>query len=141
MKTKSFALLLTISTIFLSGCGCTNCDSQDPAIKQIKTIKKMSFESNKKNAYLRLAQRPDLSNAAQIQLVKAAFDTLEFDSSKEMVLLTLIENPSFSTDAETAIMDRLYRLSFGSTTNNILTAIDAVHTLRDMENSEPVITN
>ena len=140
MKTKILVLLLITSAFFLIGCACTSCNTQDPARQQINAVRKMSFESNRKTAYLSIAQRPDLSDTAQVQLVKAVFDTLEFDDSKKMVLLALIENPSFSENAETAILKRLNGVSFDNTKANILMAIDAVHTLRNIESTEPVTT-
>ena len=136
MKMKLFTLVFTISAIFITGCSSTY-DSEtiydDSTIKEISAVREMNFESNKTDAYTRIASRTDLSEAAQVRLVKTVFDELSFDSSKSTVLLTLIDNPAFCPAAETAIMKRLGRLSFESTKNNILTAVNAVKTLHSDE--------
>lgn len=139
MKTKISFLLLIVSALICKGCA--QISSDDPIIEQINSVRTLSFESNRKNAYLRIAQNPDLTDKAQVHLIKSVFDTLEFDSSKEMVLLTLIENPSFCEDAETAILKRLNRISFEKTKDNILKAIDAAHTWRNMNNTEQGTAN
>lgn len=119
------ALFLTITVLILEFSGCSNVDLSDPTISEIKAVRELDFQNNKKSAYLRIAIREDLSNQAQVYLVKEVFDNLAFDDSKEHVLLALIDNPSFSTDAEKAILDRMNRIKFNVTKEHLLLAIDA----------------
>ncbi len=86
-------------------------------------MRELSFESDRKQGYERIAGREGLSAEAQIHLVESVCDKLSFDSAKEEVLLTLIANPSFCSEAEQAILDRLDRLAFEISRKKILEAI------------------
>ncbi len=95
----------------------------DEAIWEMNAVSELSFESDRKQGYERIAGRKGLSAEAQIHLVESVLDKLSFDSAKEEVLLTLIANPSFCSEAEQAILDRLDRLAFEISRKKILEAI------------------
>jgi PBP1b-binding outer membrane lipoprotein LpoB len=72
MKMKLFTFLFTISAIFITGCSNTY-DSEtiydDSTIEEISAVRKMNFESNKTDAYTRIASRTDLSDEKTGQTV------------------------------------------------------------------------
>ncbi len=95
----------------------------DETIAEIDAAGKLVLESHKRDAYERIAGRDYLSQEAQIHLVKAVFDKLVLESSKEDVLLTLIKNPSFCPAGEQTILNGLDKLALESDKRNILNAI------------------
>jgi len=92
-------------------------------IAEIDAIGKLSFNSERKKGYERIAAREGLAPAAQVHLVEAVLEKLSFDSGKEEVLLTLIENPDFCSAAEREILEGIDRLAFESSKKKILSAI------------------
>ncbi len=95
----------------------------DGTIAEIDAVGKLVLESHKRDAYEKIAGRDYLGPEAQIHLIQAVFDKLVLESSKENVLLTLINNPSFCPAGERAILDRLDKLALESDKRNILNAI------------------
>ncbi|MHC4543442.1 MAG: hypothetical protein ACYTDW_00630 [Planctomycetota bacterium] len=95
----------------------------DGTIEEINAVGKLSFEPHRRDAYKRIAKRPELSDAAQEHLVNAVFDNLSFEPMKRDVLMALISNPCFSPAGRQAILSQLDRLSFESTKTEILEAI------------------
>ncbi len=132
---------ITLLAVLLSLAGCLvvvkdetvepvpdpRCPDAAETIAAIDAISKMSFDSDKQDAYQAIARREHLCDAPQVHLVEAVFKHLSFENSKEAVLLTLINNPEFSPAGERAILDRLHRLSFEHTKKRILDAINARH--------------
>ena len=123
---------LIISAICLGGCivivdeetrGPGIYSPEDDTIAEIDAVGKLSFDSDRKQGYERIAARQGLSAEAQVHLVEAALGRLSFDNSKEDVLLTLIENPDFSSTAERTILEKLDKLAFPSSKKRILKAI------------------
>lgn len=135
MKKSFLAVGVFVLSICLQGClvivdeeqehsrGPTRHLPQDGTIAEIDAIGKLALESHKRDAYGKIAGRDPLGPEAQIHLVKAVFDNLALESSKEDVLLTLIHNPSFCPAGERAILDRLDMLALESDKRNILNAI------------------
>ena len=99
------------------------CVPADGIIEEIDAVGKLSFEPSRRDAYMRIARRPGLSDAAQEHLVSAVFDNLSFEPSKRDVLMALISNPCFSPAGRQAILSQLDRLSFEPTKTEILEAI------------------
>ena len=95
----------------------------DDTIAEIDAVGKLPFDSDREQAYKRIADREGLSPEAQVHLVEAALGRLSFDNAKEDVLLTLIENPDFSRAAERTILEKLDRLAFANSKKKILKAI------------------
>ncbi|MHC4070182.1 MAG: hypothetical protein ACYSR8_11540 [Planctomycetota bacterium] len=95
----------------------------DGVIEEINAAGKLSFDPHRRDAYMRIAKRPDLSDAAQVHLVNAAFDNLSFEPMKRDVLMALISNPCFSPAGRQAILTQLDKLSFEPTKTEILEAI------------------
>ena len=92
-------------------------------IREIDTAGQLAFDNNKAAILTSIAQREDLSPAAQVHLVDVTFKHLSFENMKVDVLLALIENPNFSTDARSAILGRLDRLAFETNKIKILEAL------------------
>ena len=95
----------------------------DETITEIDAVGKLPFDSDRKQGYERIAAREGLSAEAQVHLVEAALGKLAFDNAKEEVLLTLIKNPDFSSEAERTILEKLDRLAFSSSKKKVLKAI------------------
>ena len=125
---------LLVSAICLGGCifivdeetrgpGRPGTYSPDDTIAEIDAVGKLSFDSDREQGYERIAARQGLSAEAQVHLVEAALGRLSFDNAKEDVLLTLIENPDFSSDAERTILEKLDKLAFANSKKKILKAI------------------
>jgi len=130
MKNSLIVVELVASMLCVGGCtifageetrrtrGCS-----DATIAEIDAIGKLSFNSERKKGYARVAAREGLGAAAQVHLVEAVLDKLSFDSAKEEVLLTLIDNQGFCSAAEREILERIDRLAFESSKKKILKAI------------------
>jgi hypothetical protein len=95
----------------------------DSVIEEINAVGKLSFEPHRRDAYDRIAKRPELSDAAQVHLVNAVFDNLSFEPFKRDLLMALISNPCFSPAGRQAILTQLDRLSFEPNKTKILEAI------------------
>ena len=95
----------------------------DATIAEIDAIGKLSFDSERKKGYERIAAREGLAAAAQVYLAEAVLSKLSFDNAKEQVLLTLIENPDFCSAAERELLERIDALAFESSKKKILKAI------------------
>jgi len=126
---------LFVSAICLGGCVVIVDDEtrgpsgpgiyspDDDTIAEIDAVGKLPFDSDREQGYKRIAERRGLSPEAQVHLIEAALGRLSFDNAKEDVLLTLIENPDFSGEAERIILGKLDRLAFSSSKKKILKAI------------------
>ena len=125
---------LLVSAICLGGCifivdeetrgpGRPGTYPPDDTIAEIDAVGKLSFDSDREQGYERIAARQGLSAEAQVHLVEAALGRLSFDNAKEDVLLTLIENPDFSSDAERTILEKLDKLAFANSKKKVLKAI------------------
>ena len=135
MKKGLLAVGLFVSAACLTGClvivseetrgrdGPPVCAPADETIAEIDAVSKLSFDSDRKQGYKRIAERTELRADAQVYLVEAVFEKLSFDNAKEEVLLTLIGNPSFCRAAEQAILEGLDRLAFENSKKRILKAI------------------
>lgn len=134
MRKSLLAIGLFVSAICAGGCFVVvNEETREPrertrlpvdqTIAEIDAVSNLSFESDRKQGYKRIAQRQGLSAEAQVHLVETALGKLAFDSAKEEVLLTLIENPDFCHAAEQAILEDLNKLAFENSKKKILEAI------------------
>ena len=131
MKSGLIVVGLAVSVFCLGGCLLVVHDetqdhgrgSAGAPIAEIDAVGKLSFDSERKAGYERIARREGLSSKAQVYLVKAVLDKLSFDNAKEQVLLTLISNPDFSGAAEREILENIDRLAFESSKKKILKAI------------------
>jgi len=99
------------------------CVPANATIEEIDAVTKLAFESSRRGAYRRIAERQGLSDPAQAHLVQAVFDNLSLESSREEILLTLIKNPSFSCTGRTAILAHLEQLALESTKQRMLKAM------------------
>jgi len=132
MNRRLLVFGLFVSAICIGGCvfivdeetrGPRPHRPDDETIAEIDAVGKLSFDSDRKQGYERIAERQGLSPEAQVHLVEAVLGKLSFDNAKEDVLLMLIENPDFSSDAERTILDKLDKLAFASSKKRILKAI------------------
>jgi len=100
------------------------CPFNPHEIEEIDAAASLSFDSDRAEAYKRIARRPCLSNEAQVHLVNQVFARLSFENMTEEVLVELIRSPGFSCDAQGAILSQIKRLSFDSTRSKILKELD-----------------
>ena len=129
MRNGLIIIGFAVSLLCLGGCfvfddnndqGGTSADS---TIAEIDAVGELSFDSERRSGYKRIARREGLRPVAQIHLVGAVLDTLSRDDAKQDVLLTLIKNPSFSSVTEHEILNSIDQLVFESTKKDILKAI------------------
>ena len=131
MRNGLIIIGFAVSVLWLGGCSVFVGDethdrggaSAGSAIAEIDAVGELSFDSERKDGYKRIAKREGLSAGAQVYLVEAVLDKLSFDNAKEEVLLTLIKNPSFSSVAENEILDNIDELAFERSKKKILQAI------------------
>ncbi len=131
MKNGMIVVGVAVSVLYLGGCIFVHSDethdhgrgSADGTISEIDAIGKLSFDSERQKGYERIARRPAVSPEAQVYLVEAVLKKLSFDNAKEEVLLSLIDNPDLSGDAEREILERIDRLAFESSKEKVLKAI------------------
>jgi hypothetical protein len=130
MRNGLLVVELVVLMLFAGGCDVFVGDEARRArvgsgatIAEIDAVGELSFDSERTKGYEHIAAREGLGAAAQVHLVEAVLDKLSFDNAKEQVLLTLIENPGFSSAAEREILERIDGLAFESSKKNILKAI------------------
>ena len=130
MKKGSLVVGLFASVLCVGGCAVFVSEEtrghrggSDGTIAEIDAVGKLSFDSERKKGYERIAERQRLSPEVQVHLVEAVLGKLSFDNAKEQVLLTLIENPGFSSAAEREILERIDALAFESSRKKVLKAI------------------
>ena len=130
MKKGLLVVGLVVSALCLGGCIVFvgeetrgNRRDSDATIAEIDAVGKLSFDSERKRGYERIAERQGLSPRAQVHLVEAVLGKLSFDNAKEQVLLTLIENPDFCSAAEREVLENIDRLAFESSKKKVLKAI------------------
>ena len=130
MKNSLIVVGLVVSVLCVGGCIVFvgeetrgHRGDSDATIAEIDAVGKLSFDSERKKGYERIAERQGLSPGAQVHLVEAVLGKLSFDNAKEQVLLTLIDNPGFCSAAEREILERIDRLAFESGKRKILKAI------------------
>ncbi|MDH4238288.1 MAG: hypothetical protein OEW48_01870 [Phycisphaerae bacterium] len=99
------------------------CVPADVVIEEINAAGKLSFEPHRRDAYMRIAKRPNLHDAAQEHLVNSVFNNMSFEPWKRDVLMALISNPCFSPAGRQTILTQLDRLSFEPYRRDILEAI------------------
>jgi hypothetical protein len=100
-----------------------NASDNDAVIAEIDAVGKLPFDSDREQAYKRIAARKGLSARGQVHLVEAVFSSLAFENAKTDVLLTLIANPDFSSAAEREILEKIDKLAFPRSKKTILKAI------------------
>jgi hypothetical protein len=99
-------------------------NTEDAALMaEIDAAGKLSFDSGRVAALQNIASRPALDSAAQVHLVNAAFERLEFEASKLQVLMTLIQNPALSPAGKEAIFRQIDRLEFDGSKRQVIDAI------------------
>lgn len=130
-------LIVGLLLMVVAGAGCVVIDVEkvrtckpaaaaEPAettIREIDAVGQMSFDHDRQSGYKRIAQREGLGEAAQVHLVEAVFDRLQFEHAKMDVLLSLVANPSFGSAGESAVLERVGRLSFEHNKRKVLDAI------------------
>lgn len=130
MRNGLLVVELALLMLFAGGCDVfvggetrRTRDGSGATIAEIDAVSRLSFDSERKTGYERIAAREGLGAAAQVHLVGAVLDSLSFDNAKEQVLLTLIENPDFCSAAKRRILERIDSLAFESSKKKILDAI------------------
>ena len=106
-----------------STCRTEVAEPETVTIREIDAVGKLSSDSNREDGYKRIARRHGLSTAAQVHLIEAVFENLSRDSAKEKVLLTLIHNRCFRSEAKTAILDRIDGLARESSREKVMDAM------------------
>jgi hypothetical protein len=135
--TKHSVVLLALAalSLLLGGCEIIIDDGDWPddqqienphdstVITEIDAAGTLAFESDKHAAYMRIAERPGLSDTVVVHLVEAIFEKLSFESSQLDILLNIIGGPNFSPAAKEEILGSLSKLEFESSKSKVLDAI------------------
>ena len=100
--------------------------SSNETVIEIDAIGKLAFDNSRRDGFKRIAQREGLHPEAQVHLIRAAFQKLAFENSRKEILLTLINNPSFCSDAKIEILENLNKMAFDNSKEEILKAINDV---------------
>lgn len=108
-------------------------------IAEIEAIGKLHMDSSKTNRYAAIAARENLACGAQGKLVNAVFSKLHMESSKQRVLLALIENRCFCTAGKMAILKRLSKLHMESNKEQILSVLNERGELKNCEEEVEVV--
>lgn len=136
MRICALLAVLVLATGWTGGClvihsekthapRSESVEPEDVTIREIDAVGKLAFDNNRRDAYQGIAERPGLSDGAQVHLVEAALGCLAFENSKVDVLQALIHNPCFSPAAKAAVLERLDRLAFEHNRRKILDAMSA----------------
>ncbi len=106
-------------------CG-TDCARADDStvIAEIDAASRLFSDSDKTDVYMAIARRPHLSGKAQNHLVRSAMRNIFSDTSKESVLLAVIENPCFNDAGKKAVLSNLNSLFSDSRKKRVLKAIN-----------------
>ena len=133
---RLLAIALVLVAVCASGCVVIHKDEEvtprprpaatgpaDVTIQEIDAAGKLAFDNDREAAFKKIAQREGLSEPAQLHLIDATFERLAFENAKVSVLLTLVDNPSFSPAARATLLDRLDRLAFENDKRQILDAL------------------
>jgi hypothetical protein len=133
MKTWLLIVGLALATALANGCividtektetSLSSTEPEDVTIREIDAVGELSLENNQREAYKRIAQRHNLASGAQVHLVEAVFEHLSLENSKVDVLLALVHNRCFSSEAKGAILDRLDGLALENSRREILSAM------------------
>ena len=106
MRTAILSVLVIGLVVGMCGCvvsiggDCSKCGKRaiveggemTATMAEIEALGSLISEGSKADGYMALAQRGDLSEAERICLLKAVEDNLISDSSKEEILMVLIQN-------------------------------------------------
>jgi hypothetical protein len=90
---------------------------------EIDAAAALTFDDSRAEIYRAVAGRPGLTPGEQAHLVCTALRTLSFDSTREDVLLRLVENPEFAPRAKACILRNLNRFSFDDARVRLLHAM------------------
>lgn len=138
MKKHFCVHLILLALCFASGClvivgGKTSHThtsvpteeaAPDRIISEIDAVCKLDFEGHKKQRFVKMAGREDLSCAGQEYLAVQSLKHLDFEPSKVDVLLALIANPSFCDETGTVIVRHIDALDFEPSKMKVLNALD-----------------
>jgi hypothetical protein len=93
-------------------------------LAEIDAAAKLEFDNNRMQALSAIAARPNLSAAAQGQLVQTALTRLDFENAKVTVLQSLIKNPAFGEAGRQAIMENLDKFTFENSKQTIMNSVN-----------------
>jgi hypothetical protein len=95
----------------------------DAVIEEIEAVRKLGIESDRYALFHGIAERPHLSPAGQVHLVKVASESLAIESDRSDVLLTLARNPGLSEEGVRALVRRVDSLAIESDRSELLAAV------------------
>ncbi|MBN1422102.1 MAG: hypothetical protein JXP34_25235 [Planctomycetes bacterium] len=96
----------------------------DAILREIEAAQTLTFEADRLEIFLGIAERPDLAPEDQAALIHAGLRSLSFEASKEALALALIRNPAFSDRAKVRLLSSLDQFTFDSSKRKIMAAID-----------------
>jgi len=115
------------------GLSCTSGPAPEPGpaptdlvLREIEAARILTFEADRLEAFLRIAERPDLAPEDQAALIHAGLRSLSFEACKEALALALIRNPGFADRAKVRLLASLDQFTFDSSKRKIRQAIEAL---------------
>ena len=107
----------------LSSLRSETAESEEVTIQEIDAVVKLSVENHRRDNYRHIAHRHGLSTGAQVHLVEAVFGNLSRDDAKVDVLVALVHNRCFHSEAKAAILKHLDELSREDSRRKVLDAM------------------
>jgi hypothetical protein len=133
MKDLIRLLATAVVGILLAGCIVVATDDSPPVVEppspeaatraEIDAAGNLGFDNSRVAALNTIAGRANLSQSAQVHLVKTVFRRLTFDNNQMTVLRTLIANESFSNAAKQTLLAQMSKLHFESSKSALLQLI------------------
>ena len=133
----AFGLTLVVLAFVVSGCvvaiGNSHPRSEksgghahdtDMVIAEIDAAGKLFSDGDKTSVYKGIAGRKGLSSRTQAYLVKESCRHIFSDSSKEEVMIVLIDNPCFDDAGKRAVLSNLGHLFSDSRKKRVLEAMN-----------------
>lgn len=133
-------LALPVTLVLLAGCSVhidtnktttrklTHLEVPGPhgaACAAIQAASGLDFSSDRKAAFLKIAQQQNLSSHEQVYLVNAVLDAGGFSSDKAAVLVALAGNPTLQPEARACIALRIEDVDFSSDKKKVTHALAA----------------
>ncbi len=132
MRKGCILSFFAVLTMILTGCSVTigggtqhtvwegATQAEQVTIAEIDAAAGLMMESNREKTLKNIAMRPQLSADTQVYLVGVAMDELMLEGSRKSVILALINNPAFVSEAKMAILENIDALMLESSRQQVL---------------------
>ncbi|MHC4553258.1 MAG: hypothetical protein ACYSUT_10930 [Planctomycetota bacterium] len=145
MRNWTIMASLFVAALILTGCSFTiggghGGRADAVTLTEIDAAAGLMMESSREESLKDIASRPHLSADAQVYLIHTALDDLMMESSRRSVILALIKNPDFVSEAKMAILENMDGFMMESSRRDVMEALNRrghVPSGREAEAIEP----